>query len=346
MKMNRAWIRLTILILVVMVALAGCGKSTGTSASDTSNGTEEMTGNKILIYTTLFPLYDFARQIGGQYAEVKSMIPVGAEPHDFEPSAKDMVELNKADLFVYNGAGFEAWVDKTVENINKDKTVVVNASEGLALLESHHHEDGDEEDHDHEQSSEESDHEDEAEEGHDHDHGEYDPHVWLDPMMAKEQANKILQALIQIDPEHKAEFQANYDQLAADLDSLDREYRDTINKAAVKELIVSHQAFSYLANRYGFEQIPVSGLSPSNEPSQKELMELIQVLKEHNLKYVAFDSLVESKVAQTVQREAGAEAVSLYTLENITSDQMKAGKSYIQLMKENLETLKKVFEVQ
>lgn len=325
MRLSYKGLKLTILIWASLVMLAGCGKSTGTSASDTSDSTEEITGNQILIYTTLFPLYDFARQIGGQYAEVKSMIPVGAEPHDFEPSAKDMVELNKADLFVYNGAGFEAWVDKTVENINKDKTVVVNASEGLALLESHHHEDGDEED---------------------HDHGEYDPHVWLDPILAKEQANKILQALIQIDPEHKAEFQANYDQLAADLDSLDREYRDTINKAAVKELIVSHQAFSYLANRYGFEQIPVSGLSPSNEPSQKELMELIQVLKEHNLKYVAFDSLVESKVAQTVQREAGAEALSLYTLENITSDQKKAGKSYIQLMKENLETLKKVFEVQ
>jgi zinc transport system substrate-binding protein len=328
------------LIIVLMLAMSGCGQ--GKTDQNHSEPSQQ-----IFVYTTLFPLYDFASQIGGEHVTVESIIPPGAEPHDFEPTAKDMVELNQADLFVYNGAGYEAWIERAIENLDGKQIKIVDASEGLNLLKGEiHHQDEEHGSHDEHEDGDHGTEEGEGTEAHDHEHGQYDPHVWLDPMLAKEQANKILQALIEIDPVHKVEYQANFDQMARDLDQIDAEYKELISKASKKELVVSHQAFGYLAHRYGLEFIPVSGLSPSDEPSQKELMNLVDLVKEHNLKYVAFDSLVESKLAESVRLEAGVEAVTLYTIENVTKEQLKAGLTYQDLMRENLETLRKVLEVQ
>ncbi|WCN37587.1 metal ABC transporter substrate-binding protein [Aneurinibacillus uraniidurans] len=316
----------TTFMLVLMFFLVGCGQK---------NGAESQGGSgKILVYTSLFPVYSFAKTIGGDHVEVKSIVPPGAEPHDFEPSPKDLGELNEAKLFVYNGAGYEAWIEKVGQNLDKSKTKVLDASQGVQLL-----------------ASTADDHEGHAatdghkEDEHGHELGKYDPHVWLDPMRAKQQAQNIEKALIEIDPVHKADYEKNYQALAADLDAIDQQYKDLVAKAGKKELVVSHKAFTYLANRYGLEQIPVSGLSPSQEPTQQQLKQLIDTVKQHNIKYVAFEGLVENKVAQAVQRESGAEAVTLYTLENVTKEQLDAGKTYGDLMRDNLQTLKKVLEV-
>ncbi|GEN36498.1 metal ABC transporter substrate-binding protein [Aneurinibacillus danicus] len=327
------------LSLMLSIFLTGCGQE-GVEAGKGEDG-------KVEVYTTLFPLYDFVRAIGGDHVKVNSLLPPGAEAHDYEPSAKDIGKVNEARLFVYNGAGYEAWIDNMTKNLDSQKTKVVDASQGLQLVEpdehAHEGEQVHEGEHSHEEEAanmEEHGHEDE------HDHGKYDPHVWLNPVLAKQQAANIKTALTEVDPAHKADYEANYNKLAQQLDALDKEYKDAVAKAKKKEFIVSHKAFTYLAGHYGLEQLSVSGLSPSQEPTQQQLKQLIETAKAHNIKYVAFEGLVENKVAKTVQRETGAEAVTLYTLENVTKEQFDAGKTYTDIMKDNLTTLKKVLEVQ
>lgn len=294
---------ITILLLSFSL-LVGCGQQ------DTSN---ENGNGKILVYTSLFPIYDFAKKIGGEYVTVKSIVPPGAEPHEFEPSVKEMAELSQAQIFVYNGAGYESWVKKATENLDAKKTKVVDASTGVKLLT-------------------------EA-------NGTHDPHVWLDPVLAKQQAENIEKALISVDPTHEQDYRKNFEKLATELDNLDRDYKNAMAKAQKKQFVTAHRAFAYLANRYGLEQIAVTGLSPSVEPGQKELQDLIVTLKKNGIHYVAFEELVASKVAKTVQQEAGAEAVTLSAVENVTKEELQAGKSYVDLMIGNLEVLKKVLEI-
>ncbi|AMA74335.1 hypothetical protein ACH33_16975 [Aneurinibacillus sp. XH2] len=330
---------LFVLSLVLAVFLIGCGqKGEGAASAGKANG------EKIQVYTSIFPLYDFTRTIGGEHVQVTNLLPPGAEGHDYEPSAKDMAKLNEAKLFIYNGAGYETWIENVTKNLDPQKTKALDASQGLQLIETEMHEHEGEHAHEGEHSHKgESVHEEDHSE---HAHGKYDPHVWLNPMLAKQQAEKVKNALAEVDPAHKDAYEANYKKLAADLDALDKEYKDVIGKAKKKELVVSHKAFAYLTRQYGLIQLSVSGLSPSEEPSQQQLKSLIDTVKAHNIKYVAFEGLVENKVAKTVQRESGAEAVTLYTIENVTKEQFDAGKTYIDLMKENLNTLKKVLEVQ
>jgi zinc transport system substrate-binding protein len=313
--------------LLIMIFLAGCGNS------DKGQPTEQKNG-KVLIYTSLFPIYDFARTIGGDHVIVNSIVPPGAEPHDFEPSPKDMAQLSEANLFIYNGAGYETWIEKTVQNLDTAKTKPVDASQGVQLLtleQEMEHEHG-------------ADYQGEDPKQHAHE-GVHDPHIWLDPIRAKQQAENIQKALSEVDPAHKADYEANYGKLAAQLDSLDQNYRNTIAKAGKKEFVTSHRAFAYLAEHYGLRQIAVSGLSPSEEPSQQDLTNLVDTVKKHKIKYVAFEELVQSKVAQAVQRETGAEAIMLNPIENVTKEQLTSGKTYFDLMKANLETLKKMLEV-
>ncbi|MMZ58590.1 High-affinity zinc uptake system binding-protein ZnuA precursor [compost metagenome] len=324
------------IILIVMLFVTGCGKKEETNPNSEQNQVEKTKDEKVLVYTSLFPIYDFTRKIGGEHVTVKSIVPTGAEPHDFEPSPKDMAELNRAKLFIYNGAGYETWIEKVTQNLDQAKTKPVDASQGVQLLDAAKEEEP--------SSHDEHDTEKGSAEKHEDDHGVYDPHIWLDPMRAKQQAENIRKALVEVDPTHKDEYQANYDKLATELASLDKEYKDAIGKAQKKEFVTSHRSFAYLAEHYGLEQIAVSGLSPSEEPSQRDLSNLIDTVKKHNIKYVGFEELVQSKVAQAVQRETGAEAIILNPIENVTKEQFAAGKTYIDLMKENLETLKKMLE--
>ncbi|MED1723725.1 metal ABC transporter substrate-binding protein [Brevibacillus parabrevis] len=317
---------LAILSLVTAVSIAGCGAAEQTTSTPQSGGDA-----KPKVYTTIYPLEYVAKRIGGEHVEVTNMIPLGVEPHDYEPTAKDMVALANADVFAYNGSGLELWVDKAVSNLDKNKTVIVNASEGLDLLKASK----DEHDHEGEAATEEH-----AKEQHDHDHGEFDPHVWLDPMKLKAQAEKVKNTLAQKDQAHAADFEKNFAQLAADLDKLDQDFNTMVSAAPKKEFMTSHSAFSYLAKRYGLEQVAISGLNPADEPSPGELKSLVEHVKEHNISYVMFETLVSPKVAEVIAKEAGVKTATLNPLEGLTEDDVKAGRDYLSIMRDNMETLK------
>ncbi|MGG1657925.1 metal ABC transporter substrate-binding protein [Brevibacillus sp. NRS-1366] len=316
---------LAIISLITAVSIVGCG------AKDTASTpqTDGQTAAKPKVYTTIYPLEYAAKRIGGEHVDVTNLVPPGVEPHDYEPTGKDMVALAGADIFAFNGSGLELWVDKAVANLDKNKTVVVNATEGLDLLHAAAHE--------HEEEGKTDEH---AEEAHEHDHGEFDPHVWLDPTKLKAQAEKMKNTLVQKDQAHAADYEKNFQQLTSDLDQLDKEFKEMIAQTTKKEFMVSHSAFGYLANRYGLEQVAISGVNPADEPSPAQLKNLVEHVKEHHITYVLFETLVSPKVAEVIAKEAGVKTATLNPLEGLTQDDVKAGRDYLTIMRDNLETLR------
>lgn len=300
---------LAILSVVTAAAIAGCGSQETASSVQTEKGAEA----KPLVYTTVYPLEYVAKRIGGDHVDVVNIIPPGVEPHDFEPTAKDMVAMSKADIFAYNGSGLELWVDKAAASFDKNKTTVVNTSEGLDLLKATADE---------------------------HDHGQFDPHVWLDPTLLKAEADKIKAALVQKDKAHEADYVKNYQALATDLDQLDKEFKDMVAQAPKKEFMTTHAAFGYMAHRYGLEQLAISGLDPSEEPSPAKVKELVDHVKEHKISYVMFETLVSPKLAEVIAKESGAKTAVLNPLEGLTEDDVKAGRDYLSIMRQNIETLR------
>ncbi|RXT13748.1 metal ABC transporter substrate-binding protein [Ammoniphilus sp. CFH 90114] len=360
--MKRPFLGLFTVLFSLGMLLSACGTATKPEESTLAN-TEPVVDSKIKVYTTLFALTDFAQSIAGDKAIIENIVPAGVEPHDFEPTAKDMIKLNEANVFIYNGAGFEGWTDKALQSLENKDLIVVDASKDIELVravdhdENHGHEEhakaedhGHEEhakaeEHGHEEHAKEEDHghEEHASEG-DHDHGEFDPHIWLDPLKAKKQAELIKDALIKADPANKEYYEGNFQTLNTQFDELDAAFKDLVAHSHHKEIVVSHAAFGYLTHAYGLKQIAISGLSPSNEPSQQQLKNIIDEAREHEIKNILFDSLVSGKVAEVVKHEVGAEALTLNTLENLTQEELSQGKNYFSVMKDNIETLKQALE--
>lgn len=313
--------------LMTVLALAACGgKETSTNASIESS--EE---KKLSIYTTLFPIEDFTRKIGGEHVEVVSILPPGSDAHTYEPTTQTMIKIAKADAFIYNGLGMESYAEAIADSV--DDVEIVEASSGIKTLEhSEEHAEHSEEAHDHEEHSEEE-HSDE------HHHGDEDPHVWLDPTKAIEMAENIKETLIKLHPDAKEDFEANFQKVKNDLTKLDKEFASLVDSKNHPEMIVSHAAYGYWENRYGIHQIAISGLSPSNEPSQKALEEIIKTAKEKKLDYVLFEQNVTPKVAKSLQSEIGAKALRLHNLSVLTEEDINNKEDYFSLMRRNLDTL-------
>ncbi|MCP3030188.1 zinc ABC transporter substrate-binding protein [Halobacillus sp. A1] len=220
--------------------------------------------------------------------------------------------------------------------------------EGHSEEESHDHEEeghSEEESHDHEEeghSEEDHAHEEESsgEENHEgHNHGEQDPHVWLDPIRSIEMAENVKNMLVELEPDSEEQFNENFEELKAELESLDKEFHEQIESKEKKEIIVSHAAYGYWEQAYGIEQISVSGLSPTNEPSQKDLEEIISKSQEHDLNHVLFEQNITPKVSEVVQNEIGAEALRIHNLSVLTENDIEDEEDYFTLMERNLEVL-------
>jgi len=321
--MSRLLSTLSVFILAIVLMATGC------SAPANTNAVAEDGGGKIRIAASFYPLYDFARKIGGDLVTVDNLVPAGVEPHDWTPKGSDIKKISDADLFLYQGAGFEGWVDDFLKSLDKkSKVKPVMASEGVKLLP------GTGEEHEEEHKDGEA-----HTEGDGHDHGEFDPHLWLSPMNAKHMAENIKNALIQVDAAHAAEYEANYEKLAKRFDDLHQAYKDGLAGAAGKEIVVSHQAFGYLANDYGLKQVPIMGLSPDAEPTAQQLKKIASFIREHNVKYIFFEELVSDKLAKTLAKDAGVGTLPLNPLEGLTDEDLKNGEDYFTIMEKNLKNL-------
>ncbi len=305
--------------------LAACGSNTDSSTSD---------DKKTEIYTSTFATAAIAREIGGNQVNVKMIVPPGADPHSYEPTSKQLTEIAKGDLFLLTGTTLEPYSKKIQESLKGTDVRFIETSKDVTLLESdatlHAHE---EEEH----TEDEQAHEEEG-----HDHGKYDPHVWLDPVNAKAMARSITVALSKEVPKDKATFEKNLKAFDQQADALDKEFKQAVADGSKKELLVTHAAYGYLAERYGFTQLPIAGISPSDEPSQKQLAALVKEARMHDLKYVAFEETVSPKVARVIQKEIGAKSVTIHNLESVTKSQQNS--SYFKLMEENVQTLEQALQ--
>ncbi|HAZ39378.1 MAG TPA: ABC transporter substrate-binding protein [Exiguobacterium sp.] len=320
--------------------LAACGSSTDSSTSD---------DKKTEIYTSTFATAAIAREIGGNQVNVKMIVPPGADPHSYEPTSKQLTEIAKGDLFLLTGTTLEPYSKKIQESLKGTDVRFIETSKDVTLLESDatlhaHEEEGHTED---EHAHEEAGHDDHATDEHaheeeDHDHGKYDPDVWLDPVNAKAMARSITVALSKEVPKDKATFEKNLKAFDQQADALDKEFKQAVADGSKKELLVTHAAYGYLAERYGFTQLPIAGISPSDEPSQKQLAALVKEARMHDLKYVAFEETVSPKVARVIQKEIGAKSVTIHNLESVTKSQQNS--SYFKLMEENVQTLKQALQ--
>lgn len=284
-------------LILLLLCLMGCQPE------------DPATSSRLDVYTSIYPLYEFTKRIGGKHVNVHPLLPPGTEPHEFELSAKQMVALSQGDFVIYNGAGLEPWVQKAKKALASADVTWINTSQGLSLLTANEK--------------------------------KKDPHVWLDPQLAKKQAQQIYQALSQKDSAHRQEYHQNYQLLDQDFDRLHQEYQTMVNRAQRKEFVTSHAAFAYLANRYGLKQIPVSGITPLDEPSPQDLQKIVKIMQKHQLRYLFFETLVSPRVAETVRREAHAEALPLNPLEGLTQKEIQQHATYFSVMRANKTNLAK-----
>ena len=292
--------------------LTGCG----TQPADTAAG-----DGRLRVLTSFYPMYDFACKIGGDCIDVTNMVPSGTEPHDWEPSTNDLKNLEKADAFIYNGADMEPWADDLLVS-RSDTLRVVEASENVELRTT----DGE---HEHAHEHEDADHH----------HGDFDPHVWLDPENAKIEMEAIRDALCAADPENSTVFQSNYEKYAAELDALDAEFREKLAPLPNRTIVVAHEAFGYLCDAYGLTQVGIEGLSPDSEPDPGRMAEVIDFVREHSISTIFFEELVSPKVAEAIASETGAQAKMLSPLEGLSDEQAAAGADYFSVMHDNLAAL-------
>ncbi|WNS46920.1 metal ABC transporter substrate-binding protein [Paenibacillus sp. MMS20-IR301] len=352
--------------LAALLIIAGCGSnnsSTGNSGAAAESGSQTTAptaaatssaapaAERLSIKTSFYPMYEFTKNITGGLADVQLLIPAGIEPHDWEPTAKDMADISAADVLVYNGAGMEGWAQQVVDGAAGSQLLIVEASKDMEIMagsEEEHgheheaeHEDEHEHDHDHEHEGEhEHEHEHEGEAGHEgHDHGGLDPHVWLDPAMAIQEVRTIEAALSAAAPEHAAAFKTNSEAYIAKLQQLDQEFKDGLKDSKRKDFITQHAAFGYLARQYGLTQVPIAGLSPEQEPSAAQMADIVEFAKANNVKTIFFETLVSSSVADTIAREIGAKSAVLNPLEGLTEEDIQNNLDYIGIMRQNLAAL-------
>jgi zinc transport system substrate-binding protein len=313
----KKWPALFSMMLAVSIFFAGCAKGTDTAEK------KKDSNDTLQVYTTIFPLKDFAEKIGGKHVKAESIYPAGADAHTYEPTQKQMVSIAKSDLFLYSGAELEPFAEDMEKSLKKENVKVVDSSKGVSLIKF---------------AGEE--HEDEHDHGKEEHHHDMDPHIWLDPTNAIKQAENIKNALVELQPANKAEFEKNFEKLKTKLEDLDAQFKDVAKNAKTKEILVSHAAYGYWEHHYGFKQIPIAGISSSEEPSQKELAAVAKTAKDHNLKYILFETFATPKVAEVVQKETGTKILRLNHLSTISDKDVKDKKDFFDLMEENIKALK------
>ena len=319
------WVKARTWASIVLIGLlaAGCGNA-AKPVAETKNAPQ-----KVAVGASLYTLAEFARQVGGDRVTVTQLIPDGVEPHEWEPTPKDLAKLQSQKVFLYNGKGLEPWIDSAKKAVAEKKVVFVLTSEGIPSLiaaaePEHEHKGADTK---HEEGTAE------------------DPHVWLDPILAKQQVMAIKEALIQADPDGKAYYEERAAAYGKQLEQLDADYRTIVEKAPRKEFVTTHAAFGYLAKRYSLQQLAIMGVSPHAEPTPADLAQLVNEVNEHQIKTIFFETLISPKLSETIAQQTGAKTLVLNPIEGLTPDDVKQKADYLTLMRRNLENLSVALQV-
>jgi len=270
-----------------------------------SNSTLQLEiNNKLKVVSSFFPIDQFVGKVGGEAIERMLLIPKGVEPHDYEPTIKDIQRVDSADVLVYNGLGFEDWIGK-MSNPQK-----IDASKGLnaSYL--------------------------------DERNMTFDPHVWLDPLLAKKQVENVRDGLIMIDPNHKDIYVNNSNNFLNELDNLDEKIRTDLESCKKKDFITFHNSFSYFAKQYGLNQHSVSNTDPESEVTPARLTEIINIAKTLGLQVIYSEELVDPRQATVIAQEVpDGKVLVLSPIEGLSENEQKAGLGYIDKMNDNINNL-------
>lgn len=294
-----------ILLVLFMLTLSGCSENNADS-------------EKKSVVATLFPQYDFVREIAGDKVNIKLLIAPGIETHSYEPSPKDIIDINKADLFVYTGEYMEPWAANIIKGIKNDKGLILNVSDGIRLEEEEHSE------------------------SHNHSHG-YDPHIWTSPVNAVAMCENILNALITVDPDNKSFYEQNAKEYIENLRKLDSDIRECVASSKRKEIVFGGRfAMQYFAEEYGITCISAyDNCSHETEPSVKDVAMITDKIRKDEIPVIYYEELVDPKVARSIANETGVEMLRMHSCHNLSKDDFENGEGYISLMNKNLENLRK-----
>ncbi len=292
--------KLLVGVLLIVILLATVGVSLYSMKTPPSPHT-------FTVVTTFYPLYFFTRQITGDNTTVTMLIPDNVEPHTWEPTVSDIITVSSAQVFVYNGAGFEPWVANVLSSVQNPHLIVVDTSRNMSTQPA------------------------------------TDPHFWLDPLRAEQQVDNILAGLIQADSSRAATYTQNADQLKTRLDTLNDEYQRGLQNRTKNDIITTHEGFDYLAARYGFHAHAAIGISADAQPSTQDLARLAQLVTSLNLHYVFVEPIFSDVYMDTIAQETGAKILVLDGIHGRTG--IHATMDYFQIMEENLRNLKIGLEV-
>jgi zinc transport system substrate-binding protein len=269
-------------------------------------------GGEVTVITTTYPLTFLSEKIGGNRITVNQLTKPGVEAHDFEPAPSDIRAISDSELFIYNHPSFESWALNAAYASSTDGDNSPMVTVQTVILESV---------------------------GEDHGEDHVDAHVWLNPLKAQKQADRILSALIEVDPEGAQIYTRNADGLDVELQALDDLINKQISSCELDSVVVSHLAFGHMAERYGFEQIGLAGLSPEFESGPAQIAGVIKKINELGISHIMQEPIVSNRLAETVAAETGAELLSLHPLEVRTSEQASAELDYLDIMKSNADAL-------
>ncbi len=300
----------TATIIIVLTAISA------TALYPQQNKTES---NKLKVVATFYPLAFFAQQIGGEEVTVTQLIPDNTEVHTWQPSFADILAVDEADVIIYNGASLDHWFeDDVLSAIHTSNKIIVETAKGVQLIET------------------ETEHSDE------HEHGElYDPHTWISPFLAEQQAQNIYEALIQKDPDHEGYYSERWQNLKTRFEELDSKYLSGLSTTSKKDIFVAHAAFGYLADRYGFKQHGVIGISADEQPSAQVYANLVDMMIEHETYVVYVDPVYTAESIQTLKNDLetrtdqSVRILKLYFMLGVID-----GLDYFGQQEKNLENLK------
>ncbi len=284
------------------------------------------------VVASFYPFYDITQQIAGDSIDVEPLVPPGTEPHSFELSPSDRIQVEEAEVFVATGVSFEQWEEEVIETTD---VTVVDSSEGIELLEAEHehsHDHGHEDHHD--ESNDGHGHEDE-DDHHDHHYGDYDTHYWVSPLNAIEIAENIRDSLVEEFPEEREVIESNTEDFIEDMEELDSDFSSGLDGCEKDTIVTAHAAFAYLGEEYGFSQVPIHGISALSEPTPGQIEEIIDTTREEELDYIFYEELVDPRVAENIAEEAGVETLVL----NPVAGSVNGLEGYVPIMEQNLENL-------
>jgi zinc transport system substrate-binding protein len=310
----KTWIFFFFIVLTITLFSSIIPKSIATSNLSQNNnnnynsikesedqGLISSNNTNLKIFASFYPIYDFVKKIGKDRVDVSTIVPASIEPHDFEPTAKQVIELQKADVIFINGAGFESWINK-IGNAN-----VVDLSKDLPI---------------------------------ENIGSTPDPHIWLDPNLVKAYSKTIFEKLISLDSQNTDYYTSNFNEFNGKLELLNSDINMNLTNCDLNDFIAFHDAFGYFAKRYGLTQHSISGSSPEADVNPQRIVESIKLAEQLGVNIIFSEDNIEPRLSNTIANEIGGKVMILSPIEMITQEEQILDKDYFSKMYDNLDNLK------